>query len=88
MKKTVITVVAAATLCTAVYAVHQININDKDVLTANLEALTDDESSSGSNYNICYSNSKVRKGETYYDCGRCQKVYDEKGKGDYTKCFY
>jgi hypothetical protein len=39
-------------------------------------------------YHICYHTSKVRKGYTYYDCGSCSKVYDEKGKGDPSKCFY
>lgn len=58
----------------------------KLMLNENVEALTAGES--GGNYNICYSESKVVKGYTYYDCGNCQKVYDEKGKGNYSKCFY
>ena len=56
------------------------------MLNENIEALTAGES--GRNYNICYSESKVVKGYTYYDCGNCQKVYDEKGKDNYSKCFY
>lgn len=43
---------------------------------------------SGSNYNICYSRSKVKVGYTYYDCGSCKKVYDEQALGAYSKCFY
>ncbi len=40
-------------------------------------------------YNICYYESVVVKGRTYYDCGDCcDKVYDEKGKGHASKCFY
>ncbi|HEY9542146.1 MULTISPECIES: hypothetical protein [Bacteroidales] len=57
------------------------------MLDENVEALTDGEGYG--NYNICYSESKVAKGHTYYDCGNCLiKVYDEKGKGSYSKCFY
>lgn len=53
----------------------------------NVEALSSGDVSS-SNYRLCYSESKIAKGYTYYDCGKCEKVYDEKGKGTYTKCFY
>lgn len=54
----------------------------------NVEALADEENTgSGTNYRICYSESKVVTGYTYYDCGTCQKVYDEKGKGNKSKCF-
>lgn len=52
----------------------------------NVEALTSGEDLT--NYNICYSKSVVRKGHTYYDCGSCKKIYDENGKGTYSKCFY
>lgn len=38
-------------------------------------------------YIICYSESKVVTGYTYYDCNSCKKVYDEKGKGGKSKCF-
>lgn len=31
--------------------------------------------------------STVQVGRTYYDCGSCEKVQDEKGKGSYTKCY-
>lgn len=53
----------------------------------NIEALAIGEGG-GSNHNICYSESVVKVGASYYDCGTCQKVYNEKGKGSYTKCFY
>lgn len=59
-----------------------------DLTLANVEAIASNESS-GTNYNLCYSQSKVVKGRTYYDCGNCtKKIYDERGKGTYTKCFY
>lgn len=51
----------------------------------NIEALAEEET--GSNYVICYSESRVRKGYTYYDYGTCKKIYDERGKGAYSKCF-
>lgn len=59
-------------------------------MEVNVEALTRGESGAGgTNYNICYSESVVRIGASYYDCGNClKKIYDEKGKGSYTKCFY
>jgi len=56
------------------------------MLDENVEALTAGEGSE--NYNTCYSESKVAKGYTYIDCGSCQKVYDEKGRGPVSKCFY
>lgn len=56
------------------------------LMMENINALAE---SGSSNYHICYSESKVRKGYTYYDCGDCTtKVYDEQGKGTYSKCFY
>lgn len=55
-----------------------------DLFLENVEALSRTESS---NYNICYSSSRVRIGYTYYDCGDCKKVYDEKGIGSASKCF-
>lgn len=58
----------------------------EQMLDENVEALTNGEESGI--YNICYSESKVKKGYTYYSCGDCKKVYDEKGKGSYSKCFY
>ncbi|MBO5313874.1 MAG: hypothetical protein J6A70_01130 [Prevotella sp.] len=56
-----------------------------DLLLHNVEALSGDENLT--NYNICYSESVVRKAHTYYSCDPCVKVYDEKGKGAYSKCF-
>ena len=58
----------------------------ESMLDENVEALTAGEGSE--NYNTCYSESKVAKGYTYIDCGSCQKVYDEKGRGPVSKCFY
>ena len=55
------------------------------IIQANVEALANDESSAG--YVICYHESTVKVGKTYYDCGTCEKVYDETGTGKYTKCF-
>ncbi|MGN0068990.1 MAG: hypothetical protein ACI350_04600, partial [Prevotella sp.] len=59
---------------------------DENMFDLNVEALADGEGSGS--YSICYSESRVTKGYTYIDCSTCQKVYDEKGKGDYSKCFY
>jgi hypothetical protein len=58
-------------------------------LTASVVNLYADESlePGGGSYKICYFNSKVRTGFTYYDCGSCTKVYDEQGKGSYSKCW-
>ena len=53
----------------------------------NVEALSEGDVS-GSNYHICFHRSKVMVGRTYYDCGSCVKVYDEDGRGKYSKCFY
>ena len=58
-----------------------------DLLLQNVEALSAGSDASGS-YVICYSESKVRKGWTYYNCGTCEQVYDEQGKKTYSKCFY
>ena len=67
------------------YDAYAVNSED-DLLLANAEALADGEGES--NYNLCYYESVVRKGRTYYDCGSCVKVYDERGKGHVSKCFY
>ena len=80
----------------AIAAIAAVNVNfnseAENALSAlnmaNVEALADGESS-GNNYNLCYSESKVRTGYTYYACGDCpNKVYDEQGKGTVSKCFY
>lgn len=62
-------------------------LSEADVLlNENVEALTNGEN--GQSYHICYFESKIVKGYTYYDCGDCPtKVYDEKGRGTYSKCF-
>ena len=64
-----------------------INKETYDLTTANIEALTSGEYG-GNDYALCYYESVVKKGYTYYDCGGCKKVYDEKGRGTYSKCFY
>ena len=57
------------------------------LLSRNVEALASASSeSANSNPTICYPESKVAKSHTYYDCRTCEKVYDEKGKGKYSKC--
>jgi hypothetical protein len=56
------------------------------ILDENIEALTQGETEQ--KYAICYWESKVARGYTYYDCGKCEKIYDERGKGTYSKCFY
>lgn len=87
-RKTIITLSITAFAIVSGYAgmkmYHSLPCDDVDLLMQNVEALSDPEPN---NYNICYSESKVAKGYTYYDCGSCEKVYDEKGKGTYSKCF-
>ncbi len=56
------------------------------LLDANVEALTNNEESE--TYVICYYESKTVVGYTYYDCGTCRKVYDEKGYRKYSKCLF
>ncbi len=90
MKKRILGAVAVGAI--VAMAAFNMNVsadnNDFSALTlSNVEALASGESGSGSNYNICYSSSKVRTGYTYYDCGSCTKVYDEQGKGSQSKCF-
>ncbi|CEN42684.1 hypothetical protein CCAND95_130051 [Capnocytophaga canis] len=61
-----------------------------ELTLANLEALADGENGgAGTRYKICYNESVVKVGFTYYDCSNCKiKVYDEKGRGRVSKCFY
>lgn len=85
---------AAALVCAVVLGIKSHCANNDTLFYANLEALTNPEDDGGSveygngNYNICYSESRVRSGYTYYDCGSCTKIYDEQGRGIYSKCFY
>ncbi len=55
------------------------------MLSENIEALTAGEDG-GSGW-VCYPQSRVQVGYTYYDCRSCKKVYDERGKGNPSKCF-
>ena len=61
-----------------------------DLTLANIEAMAYiDTELGGQSYVICYSESRVKKGYTYYDCAKCpEKIYDEQGKGLYSKCFF
>lgn len=68
-----------------VFGAQRLSSKDSFLFNMNVEALADSESGNG--YVICYHQSKVRIGHTYYDCGTCAKIYDEKGYGLYTKCF-
>lgn len=61
---------------------------ENDILFANIEALSNDGEDGTKGYSICYYGSKVVVGYTYYDCVTCKKVYDEKGRGHYSKCFH
>lgn len=56
------------------------------LIMQNVEALAANEDLT--RYRICYYRSRVKLKYTYYDCGTCEKVYDEKGIGEYSKCFY
>ncbi|WP_099292644.1 MULTISPECIES: NVEALA domain-containing protein [unclassified Butyricimonas] len=88
MKKIIITIL---TLNAAIIVCIGINFNISKHATnlalKNIEALASGEGSSSS-YNICYYSSVVKVGYTYYDCGSCTQVQNEKGKGNYTKCFH
>ena len=92
MKKNLISLTGAALLVMAVltfvYVKNDANKNN-EIFNANVEALADEEEGSTTidTYAICYHESRVRVGYTYYDCVTCEKIYDEKGKGDYSKCF-
>lgn len=46
-----------------------------------------DYTGEGSSHVICYYESKVKVGFSYYDCGSCTKVYDEEAKGKPSKCW-
>ena len=90
MKKKIIAV--AVFLSIAIIASIGINFNISRSTTTlamkNIEALARGEGD-GTRYHICYSESRVKIGYSYYDCGDCPtKVTDEQGKGRYTKCFY
>ncbi|MBR1573496.1 MAG: hypothetical protein IJ652_01450 [Bacteroidales bacterium] len=87
MKKIITATIALGLLVAASLFVgtQYVKSEENSLFNANVEALASAES--GSNYVICYSQSKVSIGHTYYDCGTCTKVYDEKGYGHYTKCF-
>lgn len=65
---------------------YEKNSVENNLMLANVEALASGDVDSD-NYIICYSESKVVTGYTYYDCNSCKKVYDEKGKGGKSKCF-
>ena len=66
----------------------------EELTLANLEAMAFidpdlDVDGGGQSYVICYSESRVKIGYTYYDCAKCPtKTYDEQGKGRYSKCFF
>ena len=69
-----------------VFGLH-INSSCKSPLfSANVEALTSGEDG-GAGYVICYYTTRVKVGHTMYDCPTCSKVYDEKGTGNYSKCW-
>lgn len=81
------TILIVASLCVVSYSSQKNQENDSKVFLENVEALTERAEEGGSDGIICYYSSKVSIGYTYYDCGTCKKVYDEKGKGSYSKCF-
>jgi len=88
--KVLIGVVAVAIASVAAVNVHFANKSESSLSALNMtnvEALAQGENGGG-NYNLCYSESRVRRGYTYYDCGECKKVYDEQGRGSVSKCFF
>lgn len=87
MKKTMFLAAGAVLVAAAVSASVYVNSGRSsmdDLFNTNVEALARNESG---NYKICYYESVVRVGYTYYDCGTCEKIYDEKGRGRISKCF-
>lgn len=90
MKKKIYGAIAIAAVAVVITFTVNVNTNANEyyssISLSTIEALANDEG--GTNYNICYSESRVRTGYTYYDCQECTKVYDEKGKGSQSKCFY
>lgn len=87
MKKITITI-GIASLAIIASLVVNLNISRQTttLVMKNVEALARGEGG-GINHVTCYSESVVKVGATYYDCGNCQKVYNEKGKGSQSKCF-
>lgn len=58
--------------------------NSDSLLENSVEALTNNEESG--TWVVCYYESKLVVGYTYYDCGTCEKCYGEKGYKRYSKC--
>ena len=87
MKTKIFYFVLVATLVCTVFQMNCKTSSEFTYLLENVEALAGNDQS-GSNYPVCYHKSKVKTGYTYYDCGSCEKVYDEKAKGAESKCFY
>lgn len=87
MRKIYLRIMSVTTIIVTLFIISiSIKVDAPDsIFQANVEALANDESSAG--YVICYHESTVKVGKTYYDCGTCEKVYDETGTGKYTKCF-
>ena len=92
MKKKLIFAGAVVLMAAAAVTAYMANYRPDpfDLLNANIEALAQDETDQGESGNqgiVCQSKSKVKPGCTYYDCGPCIKVYNEEGRGNYSKCF-
>lgn len=62
------------------------NTSRLDVSLADISVMAQADGESGDHV-ICYYESRVRVGHTYYDCGSCTKIYDEQGRGNYSKCW-
>ena len=92
MKKKLIFAGAVVLMAAAAVTAYMANSRPDpfDLLNANIEALAQDETDQGESGDqgiVCQFKSKVKPGCTYYDCGTCMKVYDEEGRGNYSKCF-
>ena len=82
MKKALIALTAAAAIVSAAFCIHRQVALCNDPLFANVEALTDHESTSGE---VCYNSITTAEGMQILYCGECKWIRGKKsiwsGKG-------
>lgn len=87
MKKYII--IAATTLLLSIgSAALWAHVSSDEFFDANAEALMDSRESDGGNTVYCYSESVMRAGYSYYDCGPCTRKDGEEGLGKKGTCKY